>query len=216
MSLITIFEPPSNIAWRVINLTPSMTLESNVPNGYPWVEGEHDLGTTYLSDEGEVLLLPISPGDWSRWNGNQWVDPRSQDEKADYLLEAKSQAKLSVQSIRAEFRLRFIPDILGQELQYMAKYEEAKAFVDLTARGSIPTPDDFPMIYSEVGITATTPEQVVQVFLNLNYIWRVSSGAVDRICFESQNQVDNSSSVEEIDIVIGELPGKITTQLGAL
>ena len=114
------------------------------------------------------------------------------------LEQVKEAAIAQITQMRGQARLAYITDLPGQDMLYTAKYEEAGAYL------TDPTPDpaEYPLIMSEVGVTATTAEEVAQVFLNLNALWRQAAGAIDAACFGAEAVVHAATTPIEIDAAL--------------
>jgi hypothetical protein len=121
----------------------------------------------YLATTGEVRLVPPPPVSDELWEfaplQGRWVSLLGEAERAANLSRVRMAAVWHVNAACSAVRAQYVTPITGQELTYMMKMSDARAYlVD-------PAPDlaNYPYIAGEVGLTAETPEQVAQVFLNL-------------------------------------------------
>ncbi|SEU03422.1 hypothetical protein [Paracoccus homiensis] len=146
----------------------------------------------------EFVDYPPRPGEWAVWDGSQWVDPRTQADLDAELASAKAAAIAKITRMRGQARLAYITDLPGQDMLYTAKYEEAGVYLTDPS----PDPAEYPLIMSEVGVTATTAEEVAQVFLNLNALWRQAAGAIDAACFGAEAVVHAATTPTEIDAAL--------------
>jgi len=165
----------------------------------PVPEGVSD-DTHYWAGE-DFAVYPPRPGDWAVWTGAEWLDPRTPGNLAAELAARRGVALTRITAMRGQARLAYITDLPGQDMLLTAKLEEARAYVVDPA----PAPADYPLILSEVGITAPTALEVAQVFLNLNALWRQAAGMLDSICFAAQAAVDAAPDEAAIDAAVAAL-----------
>ena len=146
----------------------------------------------------EFRTIPTQPDPWSVWNGTDWIDPRTPEELEAELTEAKTLAMREITTMRGKMRMVYITDIPGQDMLYMAKMEEARAYV----AAAHPDIADFPLIESEVGVTAPTADEVAQVFLNLNALWRDAAGQIDAACFQAEGAVMAAPDIATVTAIV--------------
>lgn len=89
---------------------------------------------------------------------------------AGHLARAKADAIARVNAAAGTLRGRYITIIPGQEMIYLAKEAEARAYLAETPEPA--TLDAYPLIAAEVGITAPTPYTLAQTWANMAAIWR--------------------------------------------
>lgn len=165
-------------------------------------------GTQYVKD-GAVRDLPQRPSLHHAWDlaAEAWVDPRSaEDVAADNavaLEEARTAALARALELRAAARLLYITDIPGQDAIYASKLEEARAYL----ADAEPVAADYPLIWSEVGVTAPTAIEVAQVFLNLNALWKAAAAAIDGAYFGAQAAIMAASNGAEMQAALDALAG---------
>lgn len=156
--------------------------------------------THYWDGEG-FIAYPPRPGPWNVWDGAEWIDPRTPEDHAAELVAARQAAIREITAIRGAARLAYITDIPGQDMLYMAKMEEAREYIAATD----PDPADYPLIASEVGVTAPTADEVAQVFLNLNALWRYAAGQIDAACFQAEGAVMVAPDAATITAIVAGL-----------
>lgn len=156
--------------------------------------------THYWNGAGFVEY-PARPGPWNVWDGAEWIDPRTPEDHAAELTAARQTAVREITAIRGAVRLSYITDLPGQDMLYMAKVDEARAFISEAE----PDPADYPLIASEVGVTAPTPFEVAQVFLNLNALWRYAAGQIDAACFQAEGAVMVAPDAATITAIVAGL-----------
>lgn len=89
---------------------------------------------------------------------------------AALLAQAKADAIARVNAAAGTLRGRYITIIPGQEMIYLAKEAEARAY--LTESPEPETLASYPLIAAEVGITAPSAYAIAQVWANMAAIWR--------------------------------------------
>ena len=168
------------------------------------VEGVYVVG-------GIAKLLPPQPDQHHVWDlaSEAWVDPRTAEQvaaDATAALEAARTAALARGlEMRAAARLLYITDIPGQDAIYQAKLEEARAYV----LDADPAAADYPLIWSEVGVTAPTAAEVAQVFLNLNAMWKSAAALIDGVYFGAQAAIMAASNEAEMQAALDVLAGAV-------
>ncbi|MFV0382620.1 hypothetical protein [Paracoccus sp. (in: a-proteobacteria)] len=148
---------------------------------------EHVTDASHYWNGTNFAEYPARPGSWAEWHGTEWIDPRDGAQVQADLDRARSEARSKVDDWRGDARLAFITDIPGQDALYIAKFEEARGFVAALDSGQQIDMSDYPLVLSEVGVTAGSAYEVAQVFLNLNAIWRQANCQIDAICFQAKN-----------------------------
>jgi len=90
---------------------------------------------------------------------------------ADRLAVAREAAVAEINAWAAQERLAYITVMPGQEMIYMAKEAEARAYLVDSTIG--------PMLAAEVGITAPDAYQLAQLWVNLAALWRVAAARIE-------------------------------------
>lgn len=93
-------------------------------------------------------------------------------------------------------RLTYITDIPGQEMIYQAKEVEAKAYLALQAPPA--TLNDFPLMKKEVGITATTSQELAQIWLNMATIWRDAAADMEEARMRASYAIQTATTTAEV------------------
>lgn len=105
-------------------------------------------------------------------------DAIAKQARLDATLEAARRAAIDRINARAgALRRTFITDIPGQEMLYLAKEAEARAFVADPA----PVMTNYPLISAEVGPGLTAPDAaaLAQIWLNLGAQWRAVAAQIE-------------------------------------
>lgn len=143
---------------------------------------------------------PAQPSPHHVWDhaADAWVDPRTPDDLSAELDSARNDALAAITVLRGRARLAYITDLPGQDMLYIAKAEEAKAYL----ADPEPDPADYPLVMSEVGVTAPTPYEVAQIFANLNALWRHAAGSLDAACFQAEAAVQQAPDIDTINAIL--------------
>lgn len=113
----------------------------------------------------------------------------------------KSEAINEIKLRISEERLKYITDMPGQEAIYQDKRLEA---LDYIAAGSPTDLTDYPMLQSEVGITASTAYELAQMWLNLNLLWKSIASSLEGIRMTANVAVEASQNRTEINAALAQ------------
>lgn len=157
-----------------------------------------------------ILVDPAAIPDWcAAW-------PEAQDAGIGWLLEngvlvpgasvdttaMLAEAQAAALSRLAEFiaaaRTVFITVLPGQDMIYLAKEAEAKAWVADAA----PDLAAFPLLSAEVGITAPDADQLAQLWLNMATLWRIEAARLEALRMSVTAAVSAAGSVEEVELAM--------------
>lgn len=105
------------------------------------------------------------------------VEAMSVSDPAEVLADALRRALDRVHQAVSTARTRYITDLPGQSMIYLAKEAEARAWLAAAA----PDIADYPLLAAEVGITAPDPDDLAQLWLNLAAIWRAAAASLEAI-----------------------------------
>lgn len=107
---------------------------------------------------------------------------------ANPLAAAQTAATASVNLAAEQARLQFITPGFGMMLSYMEKVQEAKSFLAayptdaaFTAASPQPTAAEYPMIFAEVGITASDAFGVATVYQTKYAAWLVIGAQIEHL-----------------------------------
>lgn len=93
------------------------------------------------------------------------------------LAAARAAATARINAAAGALRETFITSIPGQEMLYLAKEAEARAWT------ADPAPDmaDYPLLSAEIGPGLTAPDagQLAQLWLTLGHQWRVVAAQIE-------------------------------------
>jgi hypothetical protein len=94
------------------------------------------------------------------------------------LAMVRADAISAINEAAAKARLRYITDLPGQQMIYLAKQDEATAY--LAANHEPATLAAFPFLAAEVGITAPTAYELAQIWLNMAALWISVATQIER------------------------------------
>lgn len=114
---------------------------------------------------------------------------------AEALAEAKQRARADLAAAVAEARAAYITTLPGQQMIYMAKEAEARAYV------ADPAPDlaNYPLLSAEVGITAPDAWQLAQIWLALADLWRNAAAQIEAWRLGAAAAIDAAGTVAEVE-----------------
>lgn len=115
--------------------------------------------------------------------------------RASQLEVIKAAAIARVNEGIAAQRAQYITIIPGQEMIYLAKESEARDWMAGVNR-------DYPLLEAEVGITAPTIEQLVQIWLNMADLWRSVAATLEGARLSMIALIQNCTTQEEIENLI--------------
>lgn len=179
-------------------------MNANFPENWYW---QSDDGRVYSSAIQSVVPKTYNAfKDWladgnqpTRWpvddNGEQTDAELSKVLKPYGLLigtvaDIKSALKEEVDRAAEAERLKFITPGAGQAMTYQQKVDEARAF----KAASNPKPADYPVLSSEVGITATTLNEVADIVLAAFAQWQQVGAAIESIRLGSKRGIDAAAN----------------------
>ncbi|OEI84649.1 hypothetical protein BA060_02545 [Brucella sp. B13-0095] len=105
---------------------------------------------------------------------------------AETLSDVKQALKKSVDTAAENERLKYITPGEGQAMTYQQKVDEARAF----KAASDPKAADYPILSSEVGITAETLSEVADIVLAAFAQWQQIGAAIEAIRLGAKRDID--------------------------
>jgi hypothetical protein len=121
--------------------------------------------------------------------------------QADRLDRAKAAAQARLIGVMSAARLAFVTPLPGQDMVYLAKETEARAWV-----GEV-SPDlaDYPLLSAEVGITAPDANQLAQLWLNMASLWRGAAAELEGLRLSTQAAIAAAGSEAELATIMESL-----------
>ncbi|UYT57767.1 hypothetical protein OHI65_14955 [Brucella sp. MAB-22] len=116
-------------------------------------------------------------------NGRDFVKPpRSEVD----LTALKKALKIEIDDAAEVERLKYITPGEGQAMTYQQKVDEARAF----KAASNPKAADYPVLSSEVGITAETLSEVADIVLAAFALWQQIGAAIEAVRLGAKRDID--------------------------
>ena len=183
-------------------------IDAQLGAGEAHVDGDHDDAAFYVAG-GVVVAYPARPGPWAAFDfaTGQWFDPRTPEQVAGDLAAARRAAIGRINGAAGELRRTFITSIPGQEMLYLAKESEARAFI------ADPAPDmaDYPLIAAEIGPGLTAPDaaSLAQLWLNMGAQWRQVAAQIETARLGAVYAVEAAASEAEIAAIEAAFQGAL-------
>lgn len=112
----------------------------------------------------------------------------------------KQRAVAHVNTRVGEMRAALITTLPGQEMLYLRKEDEARAYVAQTEEPA--TLVDFPLIAAEVGITAQTAWQLAQLWLAMSALWKSTAAQLEGLRMSTIGAIGAATTAAEIDAAV--------------
>lgn len=116
------------------------------------------------------------------------------------MTEVRASGIAAVNSLVNEVRKTFVTDLVGQEMVYLRKEQEARAFI------ADPAPDlaAYPFISAEVGITPPggTALDVAQTYLAMSAQWQAIGAALEQIRLGAIGQIEAAATEDAITAAV--------------
>lgn len=191
MMNITVYDLASGKILRRVSVVNPADIELQYANGEGVVEGDFDPQLYYV-EKGEAVEKPSRPNSFSIFDmtTKTWI------ETADLLLSAKASAHDTLNNAVSQIRRAFITDLPGQEMIYLGKEEEARRYLATTPEPT--TLDEFPMMASEIGITAESPYQLAQIWAYMSQMWRLKSAQIEQVRLQKGAEIAAATTVDEV------------------
>ncbi|WP_454068001.1 hypothetical protein [Brucella anthropi] len=126
----------------------------------------------------------VAPG-WNYANDEGFTPPM---ETGVDLEQVKSALKAEVDRAAEAERLLYITPGVGQAMTYQQKVDEARAFKAATN----PKSTDYPVLASEVGITAESLAGVADIVLAAFAMWQQIGAMIENIRLGAKRDIDNA------------------------
>lgn len=119
--------------------------------------------------------------------------------RAARLERAKAEAVEAINTAIGAARARHITVIPAQDMIYMAKEAQARAYL------ASEDPDDAPLLAVEIGITAPTLYEVAQTVINLADIWRTLAVMLEGLRLGAITAVNAATDIPDTHVVLDAL-----------
>ena len=117
------------------------------------------------------------------------------------LAEAKADAREHLTAVISAARTAMITDLPGQDMIYLAKETEARAWV----AAEDPDMADYPLLSAEVGITAPDADALAQLWLNLATLWRAAAALLEAVRMAVGGAIEAAETVDDVEAALAPL-----------
>ena len=131
---------------------------------------------------------PASPGEWAEFDAASATWREVSD--AGLIDSIRERCLARVSAAAASARLRWTTGAFGQEAIYREKRREAEEYIADPQRSL----DTLPFMASEVGITADRPDELAQIWLNLNHQWRIAMASIESTRMKAKIAISTTQS----------------------
>lgn len=127
------------------------------------------------------------------WDGEAFTPPPGPPAE-QLLAEAKATARALLAAHAAEARTAYITVLPGQDMIYLAKEAEARAWI----ADPVPNPANYPLLVAEIGITAPDAAALTQLWLNLAALWRAAAAQLEALRMSVGAAIDAAETVDAV------------------
>ncbi len=120
---------------------------------------------------------------------------------AAVLGAAKAAARAKLAEAAAAARAAMITALPGQDMIYLAKEAEARAWI----ADPVPDPAAYPLLVAEIGITAPDAASLAQLWLNLAALWREAAAQLEALRLSVGAAIDAAGTVADVEAALGPL-----------
>jgi hypothetical protein len=201
MTEYTVYSPITGAILRSITVSEA-DLALNINAGEAFLAG-HWPNDTYYITAGVPVALPPRPSNSARFD---FVAGVWRTDSLAELAQAKAAARAEVTGQIAALRAAQVTDLPGQEMIYLAKEAEARAWL----MAADPDLADFPLIAAEIGITGQDAAQVAQVWINLAALWRGMAAALEPLRLTANAGLDQAETPGAVADVLASFTQDLT------
>lgn len=123
------------------------------------------------------------------------------DDPVQELIDYKYAAKEILLHKIAKAREGSITILPGQDMIYLAKEAEAKAYL----QSENPNLEDYPLLLAETGITTPTSFELAQLWLNLGVLWRQQAAQLEALRMVVNGLIEAATTKEQVDSALSML-----------
>lgn len=128
---------------------------------------------------------------------NGSIDPRP----LRTLNEARRQANLRINLAAGQSRTKYFTNIPGQELTYVEKQNEQKAYDAVVAAGGTPVPTDYPICNAEASATGYTLAEVIEQVRTAAAQMTTVGAQIEAIRRGAIVEAQNATTLDAIDAI---------------
>lgn len=174
-----------------------------VDTNYIEIEDHINPNDLYLKD-GLIKVRPVCPGEYYSFDisSEGWID-----DSLKSLPEIKTKALKFVDEGCSKVRSLYITDIIGQEMIYTMKRDEAISYLNT----SDPVLSDYPLISAEIGVTATTAYEVAQIYINMSDMFVQALAALENIRLGTVYTINSATEKTGVDTALDNFSTGLST-----
>lgn len=153
-----------------------------------------------LDQAGALAVEVRGPTPWRASEIRVPPDVLADSRRRSQLRYRSAAAIMEINTAVGRRRKDFVTDIPAQQMLYLEKRAEAQRYLALPIepRGLA----DFPLIAAEVGITAATPWQLAQLWLNQSAMLVAVAARLETLRLGTIAAIEAATSVEEIEALV--------------
>lgn len=194
---LIVYEIATGRVARQITVFDEYERDQNLREGEAYLLGSVNPATCYVRN-GEVKSYPEKPSDFMTFDfeTEEWVDARGEGEITLHLNEAKQDRIFLINEKIGRVRQNFITSLPGQDMIYLRKEQEARAYL----LDEDPIMTNYPMLSAEVGVTAETAYQIAQIWLYMSNSWQVIAAQLEGLRLVAINSVTSAANEEAVQL----------------
>jgi hypothetical protein len=144
-------------------------------------------------------------------NGNPVAVFPTPPTAAEVLTSAKAAAHAAVEAAVSAIRRAFVTDLPAQEMIYLAKEAEARAWQAATD----PDLADYPFMQAEVGLTAATPAALAALWITMAGQWRAVAAQIEAARMTATAAIGAATTPAEAEAAVAALQAALAGVLAA-
>jgi hypothetical protein len=121
------------------------------------------------------------------------------------MSSSRESAMIELNSWIAAARSLLVTSLPGQDMIYLAKEAEARAWVAAVD----PQLEDYPLLEAEAGITAPDADQLAQLWLNMGALWRGTAAQLERLRMTAIGGITAAATPAALDAVMAQIAGEL-------
>ncbi len=125
---------------------------------------------------------------------------------------ARREAMAAINAAIAGVRGAYVTPIPGQEMIYLAKEAEARAYV--AAMPEPATLDGYPLLAAEVGLTAPTPRALADLWIAMSAQWRQVAAALEPLRLTAGARVTAATTPPAVALALADLRAQLAALAG--
>lgn len=122
------------------------------------------------------------------------------------MNQVRASALEAVGSAISVARRAFVTDLPAQEMIYLAKEAEARAWLAATE----PDLEDYPFLEAEAGLTAATPAALATLWLEMATQWRVIAAQIEAVRMTAISAITAAQTQAAVQAAITNLTASLT------